>query len=331
MKILISFAILFFSTKCFSWGKQGHAIINQTAALILAESEDRDFLREHAFDLAFFANVPDITWKQEKTYTTEEPQHFMDIEVFERELKIKKAKTKGPYKINEAFLLDREEFDSKYPNISVKAGRSWWRTREIYDLLHKQSEFLADNKMSKKERHGLQAQWLVLAGVLGHYVGDLSQPLHLTENFDGQLSSQKGVHSFFEDKMVNLLIPKLSTDVLLKAQKLWPAFTKANKDLSTLSLIVNLSRNSRDQLSTLLAIDKRQKRKKSPEQAKAYNKMIIDQMAQGSLTLAELWRRNLDWKFNGQMFYTFIAIPDYISPGTSNPAHIEEVKDQKNR
>ncbi len=328
MKLIFLSLLLILSSKARAWGRQGHAIINQTAALILADSEDKDFLREHAFDLAYFANVPDIAWKQEQTYNTEAPQHFMDMEKFDRELKIKKTNM-GPYKIDEAFLLDREEFDAKYPTISIKAGRSWWRTREIYDLLHKQSEFLADKKMSVKDRHALQAQWLVLAGVLGHYVGDLSQPLHLTENFDGQMSSQKGVHSYFEDKIVNQLIPKLSVDVLVQAKKKWPVFSKANHQASTLTLIANLSQISRTNIKPLLVIDKMQKRKKHTEQSKAYEKMIVDQMVQGSLTLAELWRRNLDWKFNGQMFYTFISIPDYILPGTSKSTHIEEIKENK--
>lgn len=41
---------------------------------------------------------------------------------------------------------------------------------------------------------------LVYLGTLGHYVGDLSQPLHTTMNYDGQVHqpSAKGIHSAFE-------------------------------------------------------------------------------------------------------------------------------------
>ncbi len=327
MKSIFFSLIILFGSSVFAWGKQGHAIINQTAALLLAETTDRDFLREHSFDLAYFSNVPDLVWKQPKIYNTEAPQHFMDMETFERELKIKKSKS--PQKLDEAFFLDREEFDTKYPKISEKAGRSWWRIREIYDLLHKQSQFLEDSKMSVKERHELQAQWLVLAGVLGHYVGDLSQPLHCTENFDGQLSSQKGIHSYFEDKMVNLLIPQLSHDVLQEAKKLWPDFSKKNQDLSTLALVVGLTQISRSNLKAILEIDRKHKRKHSLKNAKDFKKIIVSQMAAGALTTAELWRRNLSWKFNGQAFFTFISNPDYILPGTSQSTHIEEIKEEK--
>lgn len=37
---------------------------------------------------------------------------------------------------------------------------------------------------------------------LAHYVEDLSQPLHLTENHDGQLSGQEGIHFRFESDLV---------------------------------------------------------------------------------------------------------------------------------
>ena len=37
-----------------------------------------------------------------------------------------------------------------------------------------------------------------MAGVMAHYIGDLSQPLHDTKNYDGQLTGQPGIHAFFE-------------------------------------------------------------------------------------------------------------------------------------
>jgi hypothetical protein len=39
------------------------------------------------------------------------------------------------------------------------------------------------------------------AADIGHYAGDLHQPLHLTANYDGQLSGQRGIHSRFESRM----------------------------------------------------------------------------------------------------------------------------------
>ncbi len=49
-------------------------------------------------------------------------------------------------------------------------------------------------------------QWdkaMLIAADLGHYVGDAHMPLHLTRNYNGQYTNQKGVHSRIESKMID--------------------------------------------------------------------------------------------------------------------------------
>ena len=41
-----------------------------------------------------------------------------------------------------------------------------------------------------------------LSADLGHYVGDGHQPLHVTENYDGDMTNQSGVHSRYETTLV---------------------------------------------------------------------------------------------------------------------------------
>lgn len=36
---------------------------------------------------------------------------------------------------------------------------------------------------------------------IGHYVGDAHVPLHTTENYNGQLTNQHGIHAFWENRM----------------------------------------------------------------------------------------------------------------------------------
>jgi hypothetical protein len=42
---------------------------------------------------------------------------------------------------------------------------------------------------------------------LGHYVGDAHVPLHTTENYNGQLTNQHGIHAFWESR-----IPEISAE-----------------------------------------------------------------------------------------------------------------------
>ena len=45
---------------------------------------------------------------------------------------------------------------------------------------------------------------LRLSSDLGHYVGDANVPLHTTENYNGQLSGQYGIHGFWESRLPEL-------------------------------------------------------------------------------------------------------------------------------
>ncbi len=42
-----------------------------------------------------------------------------------------------------------------------------------------------------------------MAGVLAHYVGDMSQPLHVSQDYDGRFGLETGIHSFFETTVIS--------------------------------------------------------------------------------------------------------------------------------
>src|SRR5690606_32801322 len=48
---------------------------------------------------------------------------------------------------------------------------------------------------------------LKLAADLGHYIADANVPLHTTENYNGQLTGQHGIHGLWESRL-----PELFTD-----------------------------------------------------------------------------------------------------------------------
>ncbi len=47
-------------------------------------------------------------------------------------------------------------------------------------------------------------QILRLSADLGHYIGDAHVPLHTTENYNGQLTGQYGIHGFWESRLPEL-------------------------------------------------------------------------------------------------------------------------------
>lgn len=47
---------------------------------------------------------------------------------------------------------------------------------------------------------------LKLSAEIGHYIADATVPLHTTENYNGQLTGQKGIHAFWETQIPELLL-----------------------------------------------------------------------------------------------------------------------------
>lgn len=45
---------------------------------------------------------------------------------------------------------------------------------------------------------------LFYSAEIGHYIGDAHVPLHTTENYNGQLTNQKGIHGLWESRLVEI-------------------------------------------------------------------------------------------------------------------------------
>ncbi len=60
------------------------------------------------------------------------------------------------------------------------------------------------NKLTKAFRTGDVNAILRLSADYGHYVGDAHVPLHTTENYNGQLTDQIGIHAFWESRIPEL-------------------------------------------------------------------------------------------------------------------------------
>ncbi len=164
----------------YSWGEKGHAVINTNAVEILpAEMNSfkvwKDYLAQHASDA-------DIRRKTDKT---EAPHHYIDIDYYKEFL-------------NGNMIENKEELISKYgDSIVTSKGTLPWSTLETL------------NKLTEAFKEKNRDRILIYAADLGHYVADGHQPMHTTENYNGQLTDQKGVHFRYEVTMVDKHIDTL--------------------------------------------------------------------------------------------------------------------------
>lgn len=314
----IAFAIsILLAQQAAAWGRIGHDLACRVAARLAADNFGKDkpperatFFKIQTVDLGFYCNVPDRVWKS-SDYDAEWFNHFMDLEIFERAFKAARDENKLTKEDN-PYSWDRVTFEAKFPEVTKKAGRSFWRIQELDKTLEATAKELQNKELPKEKRFDLQLQWLLTAGVMGHYVTDLSQPLHVSENYDGEMTGQKGVHSFFEDVLVDELWPTLDPMVMAEAQKLWKKDAATRQKRSTLELITDLAKVSSKTIPELLTIDKKNSRDKVKLAAKANQQLIVTCLARGAVAQAELMIRRMDWTPENNRFFNFSGKPAFI-------------------
>ena len=59
-------------------------------------------------------------------------------------------------------------------------------------------------RLTQAFKQGDMVRILKLSADIGHYIGDSHVPLHTTENYNGQLTGQKGIHGFWESRIPEL-------------------------------------------------------------------------------------------------------------------------------
>jgi hypothetical protein len=79
-----------------------------------------------------------------------------------------------------------------------------WREAEMFGNLRRGFEgFAREGRYSPNDI-------ALFAPVVGHYIQDANQPLHASNNYDGQLTGNTGVHSRFEADLIERYLSRLS-------------------------------------------------------------------------------------------------------------------------
>ncbi|RFZ82072.1 S1/P1 Nuclease [Mucilaginibacter terrenus] len=161
---------------CSSWGFYAHKRIHRTAVFTLPKGmaafyrANINYITEHAISAD----------KKRYVDSTEAPHHFFDADHY----------GKRPFGYVPQHWIDAA---AKYSTDTlIKYGTLPWAIASNYYWLVKAFK-----------RHDTTAI-LTLSANLGHYVSDAYTPLHLTENYDGQLTGQTGVHGLWESRLPEL-------------------------------------------------------------------------------------------------------------------------------
>jgi len=174
----ILFALLF--SLC-SWGEKAHRKIN--ASCVEFFPKELNQLKAWAPILADHGSDADFRKKDDKN---EFVKHFIDIDNYDD--------FNNEHRIEENF----EKSCLKYGKEKLmKEGTLPWVTDSTYGAL------------VQNFKSGNWNQAVLTAADLGHYVGDGFMPLHITANYNGQLSGQVGIHRQYEEIMIDRHITEI--------------------------------------------------------------------------------------------------------------------------
>jgi hypothetical protein len=165
----------------FAWGQKGHQMINKVAVSMVNSAEGKQFLAANKDQITYFASTPDLKWKSGESANLEKPLHWFEIDGY--------SKLNFNDGIADLFFnAARQQIGAE--NMSTY-GMALWRVSTLYDLL----------VTSLKKQDYTRA--IQVGGVMGHYVGDMTQPMHATTNYDGQSINKPGVHKYYETTLVD--------------------------------------------------------------------------------------------------------------------------------
>jgi predicted AlkP superfamily pyrophosphatase or phosphodiesterase len=153
------------------WGFTGHRMVADKAVRTLPDPLRRLFAANAAY-LVEQAINPDL-----QRSGPSDPDHFLDMDAF------------GAYPFDAISRVEAENL-ARFGKDAAAKGRVPWKIDEVYRGLV--AAFRARDLPRVLER----------AGTLCHFVADAHVPLHATDNYDGQLSGQRGLHSRWESDLV---------------------------------------------------------------------------------------------------------------------------------
>jgi len=172
-----------------AWGFAGHRFI-MARAIDLLPPQLKPFYEKNRDEIVARSVDPDL-WRN--VGWEDDPNHFVNFGVREY----------GEFPFV-ALPRDLESAIDKFGIATLKRnGMLPWRARELFGDLRRTFEGFKRGTL-----YG-PSDVILFSGALGHYIQDAHQPLHATNNYDGQLTRNQGVHARFERDLVEKFLPRL--------------------------------------------------------------------------------------------------------------------------
>ncbi len=330
-----------------AWGGRGHDSICQAAVHLVKNQNLKEYLSNKPQIMGHLCNIPDTYWRSLSRNLTQhgDPTHYINPEALGLTVKdiptdLKKLIYK--YTGSDNIEKDTEKLQQKIVSVPLDMGTNWWRADQFYRLAIESGKKLKDspaptNKLEQQNENlpynKAAYDMLIAIGIMGHFVGDNSQPLHISSDYDGYAANSGGIHAYYEDACVAEFGPNLQALIVKKAQQLKNMkFITATTTLEKMKALGEVSLSEAKDIFKLdplispstLKLEKgmslRTEAKRQPPSVgqKRFEKLIVTQMARASLLLAKLWdeiyEKSGSPELKSYKSYLYPLKPDFVMP-----------------
>jgi hypothetical protein len=274
--VIIACSALILAPATSAWGEEGHRYINRVAAEHLPEDMPA-FFRKASARLSFLGPEPD-RWRDGRELfkalgEVNGPDHFIDIDKPENF----EALPNDRYQYSE-WLRARGQDPKAIGFLPYSILEGYQKVQVLFRLWR--------DPQHQDEREQIEQNVIYYAGVLGHYVADGSQPLHVSIHYNGwstssnpQLFTREPLHGRFETDYVRAQIkPEDFSGLVKTATKLQDPFADIMKYLF----------DSYNRVPELYRMDKTARWDANNRNA-ASKKFVTERLASASQMLANLW------------------------------------------
>ncbi|CAN0108794.1 unnamed protein product, partial [Phaeothamnion confervicola] len=184
------------------WGPKGHVLVHREALANLPDTMP-DFFRAAGSDFDAMASLPD-GWKHKSAphlKAATSPDHYFDCERWQ-------TNPLPPDRYSMTTAADKAGLSAP------QVGLLPYRIAELYEQLRDDLALWRNATAGTQKALHFERNAVYSAALLGHFVGDASQPLHSTVHTDGwdpayenpnQYRTKGHLHSDFETKLVTLV------------------------------------------------------------------------------------------------------------------------------
>lgn len=194
----------------FGWGDVGHRMINRLAMESLP-ADIPAFLRtpEAIGEVEYLGPEPD-RWRspaEPELNAAQAPDHFIDFEYADNIGILPRRRYDYIAALTAAEITHPDKAAELQP---ARVGFQPYITNEVWERLKAAMRQYRDLAAGHEDTKPVEAAILFYAGWLGHYVGDGSQPMHVSINYNGWVlkenpngyTTERGLHEKFETTFV---------------------------------------------------------------------------------------------------------------------------------